>query len=313
MRLGIDIGGTKTAAVVLGPEGDVLGSATAPSGRGAHDVVAQAAHVARLAMAHVGGGGAITSAGVCIPGLVDPALGTVRHAVNLAVDHLDVRADLGAALGIDVAVENDVKAAALGAHHLSGLGDDETLAYLNLGTGLAAAVVHAGQVVRGIDGVAGEIGHLPVGGGTVCACGQTGCLETVASGSALVRMWPDAAAHGWDVMAAARRGDPAAVRAAESLSRGIALAVQVLVVASGAQTVVASGGLTQLGQPLLDSVRSEQRARAAESPFLASLHLDERLAFLAYDVPVAAIGAAYLGRAVAAVVPGQEGSAAWRS
>jgi predicted NBD/HSP70 family sugar kinase len=305
----VDIGGSKTAAVVLGVDGEVLASATAASGRGAADVVAQATHIARRAMAEVGGPTAITSAGACIPGLVDPSAGTVRHAVNLDVEHLDLAAELGAALGLDVTVENDVKAAALGAHHLGGDRADRTLAYLNLGTGLAAAVVHAGEVVRGVDGVAGEIGHLPLGGDVLCACGQTGCLETMASGSALLRMWPDAEAQSFDLLGAAARGDGAAVLAAESLCSGVAVAVQVLVLASGAQSVVVSGGLTALGDPLLEAIRSALRVRAAESPFLASLALAERVSFLPAGVPVAAIGAARLVRPAAADV----GGAAWRS
>jgi len=286
MRLGVDIGGSKTASVVLGADGEVLASATAPSGRGPAEVVAQATHIARLAMGEVGGPGAITSVGACIPGLVDTAAGTVRHAVNLDVESLDLAAELGAALGIPVTVENDVKAAALGAHRVSGLDAASTLAYLNLGTGLAAAVVHAGEVVRGIDGVAGEIGHLPFGGDVLCACGQTGCLETMASGSALLRMWPDAAAQGFDLLGAASRGDGAAVLAAESLCGGVALAVQ--------------------------AIRAELRVRAAVSPFLASLALDERVSFLPSGVPVAAIGAASLVQSAAA--PAETGgAAAWRS
>lgn len=309
MRLGVDIGGSKTAAVVLGADGELLASATAPSGRGAADVVAQATHIARLAMAEVGGPTAITSAGACIPGLVDPVAGTVRHAVNLDVEHLDLAVDLGAALGLDVTVENDVKAAALGAHHLGGDRADRTLAYLNLGTGLAAAVVHAGEVVRGVDGVAGEIGHLPFGGDVLCACGQTGCLETMASGSALLRMWPDAETQSFDLLGAASRGDGAAVLAAEALCGGVAIAVQVLVLASGAQSVVVSGGLTALGDPLLEAIRAALRVRAAESPFLASLALAERVSFLPAGVPVAAIGAARLVRPA----PADLGGAAWRS
>ena len=71
---------------------------------------------------------------------------------------------------------------------------DGTTAYLNVGTGLAAAIVHRGEVVRGAGGAAGEIGHLPVGSGVPCSCGQDGCLETIASGTALHRMWPGPAA-----------------------------------------------------------------------------------------------------------------------
>ncbi|MCA0328514.1 MAG: ROK family protein [Actinobacteria bacterium] len=299
MRLGIDIGGTKTAAVVLDREGAVLASATAPSGRGNNDVVAQAAHQARRVVAEVGGPSAISSAGVCIPGLVDTVGGTVRHAVNLDVDDLDLGRLLGDALGIGVVVENDVKAAALGAHRLRKRGLDDTLAYLNLGTGLAAAVVHAGSVVRGVDGVAGEIGHIPVGGDVLCACGQTGCLETLASGTALLRIWPEAPDHGWDLFGRAAGGDGAAVLAAESLCHGVALAIQVLVLGCGAQDVVVSGGLTAMGDPLLEAIRAELRVRGEASPFLASLGLPDRVSFIATDVPVAAIGAAHLVRPAA--------------
>ena len=308
MRLGVDIGGTTTEAVVLGADGEVLAQASAASGRGASEVVAQARRVATQALAAVGGAPALATAGACMPGLVDPVAGTVRHAVNLDVEHLDLAADLGGALGIAVSVENDVKAAALGAHHLSGLGVEGTLAYLNLGTGLAAAVVHAGEVVRGVDGVAGEIGHLPFGGGVVCACGQTGCLETLASGSALLRIWPEAPAYDFDVVGAAARGVAAAAAAAESICAGVALAVQVLVLASGAQSVVMSGGLTAMGEPLLHGIRAQLAQRAEQSPFLASLALAGRVSFLPADVPVAAIGAARLG-----LVADHAGSAAWRS
>jgi predicted NBD/HSP70 family sugar kinase len=308
VKLGIDIGGTKTAAVVLDDDGTVVATATAPSGRGNDDVVAQAAHQARLVVAKVGGPSTVTSAGACIPGLVDIGAGTVRHAVNLDVDELDLARRLGDALGLDVTVENDVKAAALGAYRLRRGTDDGTLAYLNLGTGLAAAVVHAGSVVRGVDGVAGEIGHIPVGGDIVCACGQVGCLETIASGTALLRIWPEAPEHGWDLFGRAAAGDGGAVLAAASLCDGVALSVQMLVLASGAQDVVMSGGLTAMGAPLLDAIRVELRVRALGSPLLATLALADRVSFIDAGVPVAAIGAAHLV-GPAGVVEG----ASWRS
>jgi predicted NBD/HSP70 family sugar kinase len=308
VRLGIDIGGTKTAVVVLDRADAVVASATAPSGRGPDAVVARAAHLAQLALAQAGG--QVDLVGACIPGLVDPATGMVRHAVNLDIEQLDLAAALGDALAHRVTVENDVKAAALGAHHLVGAGPGETLALLNLGTGLAAAVVHDGQVLRGSDGAAGEIGHLPVGGDVLCPCGQAGCLETLASGSALERMWPAARVCGWDLFGAVAREDAAAERAAESLVRGTALAVQLLVLASGAGRVVISGGLTALGRPLLDGVREELDRREAASPFLRSLALGDRITMLGTDVPVAAIGAARLAGAPTGTV-GEV--AAWRS
>lgn len=291
MRLGIDIGGTKTAVVVLDGSGEVVVTTTGASGRGPDDVLARAVALARHAMAGLADVETVTSVGVCVPGLVDRASGVVRHAVNLDVDELDLRRGVGDALGLVPEVDNDVKAAAVAAYTRVGPGDVEALGYLNAGTGLAAAVVRADGVVRGPGGVAGEIGHIPVGGDVACACGQTGCLETVASGTALRRMWPGDG----DVMSAAADGDEAATQAVRALACGLAVAVQMLVVASGVGQVVVSGGLTRAGQPLLDEVRAEQRRRAAGSPFLAALQLDARVSFLDPDVPWAAVGAALLG------------------
>ena len=337
MRLGLDIGGTKTAAAILHGDGSVAALHTAPSGHGPGEVVAVAAMLAKAAIAeacpvpvpaagapgHVpvpvpGGGPVLASAGACMPGLVDPASGMVRHAVNLGVEAMDLRRGLSEALGMEVSVENDVKAAALGAHALlrarSGapvlaagpapvspgasvspeVPEGRTLAYLNLGTGLAAAVVRDGQVLRGRDGTVGEIGHFPVAGGTLCKCGQFGCLETLASGSALDRLWSVPGGRGRDPFAAAASGDPVAAHAAQVLCHGIALSLQLLVLTTGAERIVLGGGLCALGNALEDGIRSELTRDAAASDFVASLELADRFELLPSDVPVAALGAALL-------------------
>lgn len=321
MRLGLDIGGTKTAAAILNGDGSVAALHTAPSGHGPGEVVAVAAMLAKAAIAeacpvpvaaagapgHVtvpGGSPALASAGACMPGLVDPASGMVRHAVNLGVEAMDLRRGLSEALGMEVSVENDVKAAALGAHALlrarSGAPvlpastEGRTLAYLNLGTGLAAAVVRDGKVLRGRDGIVGEIGHFPVAGGTLCKCGQFGCLETLASGSALDRLWRVPGGRGRDPFAAAASGDPVAAHAAQVLCHGIALSLQLLVLTTGAERIVLGGGLCALGNALEDGIRSELTRDAAASDFVASLELADRFELLPSDVPVAALGAALL-------------------
>lgn len=304
LRLGIDVGGTKTAAAVVAEDGTVRAIRSAPSGRGPGGVVDVAVRLAREVLGDVAvdvGEDAVSSGvpvGACMPGLVDPATGLVRHAVNLEVDSLDLAGALTARLGVPVAVENDVKAAALGAWRLTSSGSPGSgaaaLAYLNLGTGLASAVVRDGVVVRGIDGAAGEIGHLPVGGDAPCTCGQVGCLETVASGSALTRLWPETRRLARDPFAAAAAGDAAAVAAVDVLCTGVGLAVQVLALASGAEEVVIGGGLAALGRPLLDGVRADLRRRGRSARLLDALGLPDRVELLPADIPVAALGAAWL-------------------
>ncbi|MBT2593718.1 ROK family protein [Arthrobacter sp. ISL-72] len=317
MRLGLDIGGTKTAAAILHDDGSLAALRTAPSGFGGDQVVGVAASLAWDAMAEAGHGRP-DSMGACMPGLVDPSTGVVRHAVNLGVETLNLAGELEQLLGSPVAVENDVKAAALGAYGIlaartadgsvpggSGVSHDETLAYLNLGTGLAASVVRNGLVLRGPDGMLGEIGHLPVAGDTPCACGQVGCLETLTSGSALARMWTPPPGGGRDPFTAALTGDRQAREAAETLCRGVALAIQILVLSTGAHRIIIGGGLAALGPALLQGIQSELERRADKSLFLESLRLPDRFELLPADIPLAALGAAALGAAAlgAAALP----------
>lgn len=244
----------------------------------------------------------VAGVGIGIPGLVDPVAGTVRSAVNLGFGPEPVAlADLvsRAVGGVPVVVENDVKATALGAHAV--LGGDLTL--VSLGTGLAAAIVVDGRVLRGSSGAAGEIGHLALDrDGHLCGCGQRGCLETIASGAALRRAWPhgDEGRSAVHLFAAAEAGDPAAVGVRDRWAAAVALTVRTLALTADSSTVVLAGGVAALGDPLLRSVSDALQQQAVGSPFLRGLALHDRLVLLPGDRPVAAIGAANLWRVEAA-------------
>ncbi|WP_353807284.1 ROK family protein [Agromyces sp. SYSU T00194] len=303
MRLGIDIGGTKTAAVAIGADGELSDQVRMPTGFGADAVVETAARTVRR-MGELTGAGVdgFASIGIGIPGAVDNGSGRVAHAVNLGLEGLDLGPRLAAEFGVPVRVENDVKAAALGAHHLLGVADGlqaRSMAYLNLGTGLAAGLVLDGRLRRGGHGVAGEIGHVPVDpAGEPCACGQRGCLETIASGSALARRWPTASGHAApELFAAAERGDARAVAVRDAFLGGVASAVRLLVLAADPDLVVIGGGLSTLGDRLLVGVRGILSEQAAASPFLASLDLQERVQVIPLGFPAAAVGAALVGEA----------------
>jgi predicted NBD/HSP70 family sugar kinase len=235
--------------------------------------------------------------GVGIPGLVDVDRGAVKHAVNLGVDGewLPLRDLLGERLGVPVVVENDVNAATLGAVAMSG---EDDLVYLSIGTGLAAGLVLEGRLRRGDHGAAGEIGHVPVDpAGALCQCGQRGCLETIASGSAIAAAWPSRDVPAAQALfAAAAAGDPAAVEARGRFAAGVASAIRVLSLTVDPRTVVLGGGVAQLGEALRVAVADALRAQARTSPFLGSHHLAGRLRVVPADYPVAAVGAALLGR-----------------
>lgn len=293
---GLDIGGTKTAGVLLNEEGDQVATSTLPARRGNEGVIGQALAVISTLLAEAGvHAHQLRTVGVGIPGVVDPSSGVVHNAVNLSLTELRLQDELEAALKCPVRVDNDVNVAALGA--AADLGLRGSVAYLNVGTGLAASLVVDGKTFAGATGIAGEIGHLPVNPkGVVCGCGQVGCLETVASGSAITRQWPSSMAHPSDALLAAHlEGDGAATAVFESFVEGIAQAVRVLVLTYDPDHVVIGGGMRKLGAPLFEALDRVFARWSAESAFIASANLASRVVILPKDSNAGATGAALLG------------------
>jgi glucokinase len=309
--VGLDIGGTKILGALLDPEGEVVGTVRQTTVHGAEGLVAGAAQAVRDVVASGGVELAdVAGVGLGIPGIVDHRSGTVKHAVNLGVhdDELPLAELLSAELGgVPVVVENDLNVAAVGAAHVLERSADRAggthvhadLAFLALGTGLASGLVLEGQLRRGVSGAAGEIGHVPVDPlGPECPCGQRGCLERFASGKALEAAWPSR--HGKpspvELFEAARRGDREAIVVKDRFASATASAVRLLVLTTDVRHVVLGGGVAQLGTELLDAVQDALREQAKVSPFLGSLKLAERVQLAPTHVPVAAVGAAVLGR-----------------
>jgi len=309
MRVGLDIGGTKVLAVAVDVDGRVVASVRTGSEPGPDRVVDVAtAAVAALAGRLGTDTAAFAGIGVGVPGLVDAERGVLAHAVNLGVgdDGLALAQRLGERTGLPVRVENDVNAAALGAARTLGVGSD--LAYLSIGTGLAAGLVVDGALHRGARGTAGEIGHVPVDpAGPLCGCGQRGCLEALGSGSAIARAWPvdgpragpdpgsgsgEGPAHG--LFRAATAGDLKAVAVRDEVAGHLASAVQLLVLTVDADVVVLGGGVADVGEPLRAAVAAALTRRGRDSAFLASLDLPARVRLVPAGQPVAAIGAALL-------------------
>lgn len=334
--VGLDVGGTKVHGVLLdgvpsdGAPADsaasptsvplgvpqVLAESRLPTRRGPAGVVETAALVveelARLAGITVD---AVATVGVGIPGVVDPVTGEVQHAVNVGVDGPTPLAELLSARlgGVPVHVDNDLNAAAVGAAHLlpssrparggavGGLGAGPRpadLAFLALGTGVAAGLVLDGVVRRGATGAAGEIGHVPVvPGGLLCPCGQRGCLERYASGGAIDAAWAGRGPRPapLELFEAARAGDPEAVQVRDTFAAAVAAAVRILVLTCDVERVVIGGGVSNVGTMLLEAVRRALTDQATESSFLRSRAMADRVELAPVDVPVAAIGAALLG------------------
>lgn len=294
MIVGVDVGGTTTAGVALDADGNQLARARKVTVPGTEAVVgAIQAVVAELAASVPEHRAEIESIGVGIPGRVDA--GHVTHAVNIDVVDLDLAGVLEERLGAPVTVENDVKAAALGAARE--IGAEGSLAYLNLGTGVAAGIVVDGQIWNGASGAAGEIGHLSIRpDGRECPCGQRGCIETLAGGGSIAARWGRAESFPVRAMFdAADAGDPEALAIRDDLALGVSSAVRALALTVDVDSVVFGGGISALGERLLGLVQDRLRSEASRSRFLASLNLDSRISIVPHQASVAALGAALVG------------------
>ncbi|MCM0638627.1 ROK family protein [Cellulomonas wangsupingiae] len=301
--VGVDIGGTKVLAVLLDPDGRVARTHRATTARGPDGLVeAVTTSVHALVDAHGVPVDALVGTGIGVPGVVDPVTGTVEHAVNVGVTHpFPLAAAAAAALGAGarVRVENDLNVAVLGAAHTVAPRSTRDLAFLALGTGVAAGLLLDGTLRRGSHRAAGEVGHLTlVPDGLPCKCGQRGCVEQYASGSALDAAWPspDGRPAPLALFEAADAGDARAVAVRDRFLWAVAGAVRILVLTCDVDHVVIGGGVSGLGEPLLAGVRAQLAREAAASPFLASLALAERVHLAPRDVPVGAVGAALAGR-----------------
>lgn len=227
---GIDIGGTKIAGVIVAGEGTTIlarGSVAAPASRGG-DAMADAAAELALELA-AQAGLRLDAVGVGAAGVIDHETGTIRAASATFVDWAGF--PLGPALeerlGVPVRVENDVNAFLLGEVADSARGEHDVLGVM-LGTGVGGAVLIDGELRHGPGGAAGEIGHTPGYSDLVCTCGQTGHLETLASGLSIGRRYaervggetPDARI----VAERARAGDVDALSVFADAGRALALA-----------------------------------------------------------------------------------------
>jgi glucokinase len=212
--------------------------------------------------------------GVGVPGRVDTARGTVTLAVNLGWHDFPLRDALEQRLGRPVTIENDVRAAAIGLHRRhdpqSGArpGDQATqdhLAYLSVGTGIAAGLVLDGELYRGARGLAGEIGHAIVdGAGPTCTCGQRGCLEAFASGPAIARR--GAVEDAREVYRQAAAGDDEARALVDDVGRRLAWAVHLLVLTYDVRRVVIGGGVSHAGTTFAEPIHRELARLRAASP-----------------------------------------------
>ena len=188
---GLDLGGTKIAAALLTADGSVVGRARLSSraGSGGEVVAGTMVNAVDEALHRAGvTRSALRGAGIGAPGLLDYDTGVMLFAPNLGMRDFPLRGYLADRLGVPAFLDNDVNMGTYGEYLAGAARGHRYVLGVFPGTGVGGGLVVNGQVFRGANGTAGEIGHIIVQqGGTLCACGQRGCLEAYASRSAIAR------------------------------------------------------------------------------------------------------------------------------
>lgn len=255
MRIGVDFGGTKIEAAVVGDDGAFLARRREPN-PGAYDAAIQS--VVRLIAAVEAETGASGPVGVAAPGSVSPTSGLMRNANSTWLNGRPFPQDLEAALGRPVRLANDANCLAL-SEAVDGAGAGKPVVFaIIVGTGCGGGVAVDGRLIEGAHGVAGEWGHTSLpwpsaeeAPGPACWCGLNGCLETWVSGSGLQRDHLERTGRSLtaeEIVAAARAGDPAARESLnlymDRLGRAMAMVVNLI----DPDAFVLGGGLSNVDE-----------------------------------------------------------------
>lgn len=209
--------------------------------------------------------GSVRGAGIAIPGTVEFATGRAQHPPLLPQwGGVDVRSFLAGRFPVPVFLDNDVNVMALGEHRARAGEDTDDLLFVKLSTGIGAGVIAGGRLQRGALGAAGEIGHVPVrdGDDPVCRCGNVGCLEAVAGGTALLSRLSGRAEDLTGLAALARAGDPEVVTLVRKAGRRIGDVLATAVNLLNPAVVVLGGDLAAAYEPLIAGVREVVYSRS---------------------------------------------------
>ena len=275
--IGVDIGGTKIAAAVVSPEGKILNEVRFPTQAIPPNRLIET--IARAIM-EVRDGLEVGGACLAVPGFVLTAENKVIFAPNLhEIENIRLDEELGPRTGLLVTVENDANAAAWGEFRYGAGKDVDHQVFITLGTGVGGGVITHGVLLRGAQGAGGELGHVTIDPtGPRCGCGNHGCLEALASGtaiqrrarevasdrprSALGRLAIDRQVLGEDVTRLAQEGDEASISVLEETGMWLGIGLAGFVNVFNPEVVAIGGGASRAGEFILGPARKEVHLRA---------------------------------------------------
>ena len=272
--IGADIGGTSAKAAVVSSDGKIVARA-----QRATDVHAGTKTMIAVVEDLLGRSTdldvEIRGVGVGAAGFIDSATGSVTFSPNLTYDDPKVADALTGRIGLPVVVDNDANAAAWGERAFGCAKGCDDVSLVTLGTGIGSGFIVAGRLIRGSTGAGAEIGHTIVDPrGPACGCGLRGCLEQLASGTAIARMAREAVGsdpesrivqlagsaaeiRSEDVSQAAGEDDETAREVLRQAGRSLGVGLSNVVNLFDPQVIVLGGGLVGIGEPYLGPARDQ--------------------------------------------------------
>lgn len=300
---GIDVAAGSMRAVVVSAAGEVLGQREA-----AHQSENLIPEITNL-VAGLRESGPIKSVGVAIPGLVNRETDRVLISTGLpSMVRDDLHSELMKATGLRVELENDANAAAYGEYKAGAARDARNFFYIGIGDAIGGALVLDGKLWVGASGCAGEIGHITIDTeGNECECGNTGCLETVASGpnivrralerlnrdstSSLSRLAMEESFNAGDLAREANNGDDFSIMMIQRTGKYIGTAVASIINLLSIERIVLGGAVMEAGDLILKPIVEEAGNRSFQPCFEAT-----RIVAAELGADGVAIGAALLAR-----------------
>ncbi len=279
--IGVDLGGTNLRVAVFRPDGEMLEKVSVPTNIGAgreHLMQTIAEGIRKVTGEHPGE--RLLGIGIGVPGFILLEKGIITKSPNLpGLENFPIRDELERMLGSKVILENDANAAALGEKWMGAGRQVDDLVLLTLGTGIGGGIISGGTVLHGYLGMAGELGHIlvePREGAAACGCGSTGCLETQASATAIVRMAneeiqagrsPALARHAGAMTSAvvyqvAMEGDGAARAIFQHMGRALGIGLSILINTFNFPLYLLSGGVLHGWDLFAPAMMEEARKRS---------------------------------------------------
>ncbi len=281
--IGIDIGGTNIKGALLDSGGNIIRKEQAATlaNAGPEAVAARVTGlIGKLEATASADGKKVTAIGIGVPGQPDPKTGTVASAPNLHWRLVPLVEYLRRGTALPIYLENDANVAALGEQWRGAGRGSVNMVMITVGTGIGGGVILNGSLYSGTNGSAGEVGHMVIDpNGPQCSCGRRGCLETLTSATAMIRMAREAIDRGTktelskpenleakDIVMAAQAGDSVAQEIINFAAGYLGMGLGNIINLFNPDTIVVGGGVSKAGEILFDPLRRSAMEWSLEAP-----------------------------------------------